>query len=547
VVLVTFRIFVFSRLTKLKKSIGEVKDFNNPVARLTMEGDDEFAVLAASFNNLLDDLEKYKLAIDNSSDHIVITDPDLKIIYANKGAEKLTGYTREEMIGNTPKLWQQEGNLAKIVDTVINKGLPFEAEIENRNKSGEFYPVEAKIVPVLDKNGKTKLIVSVQHDISSARRLKENLIMENQQATQKVQEQTTIIEEKEAQLLGLINSISLGFIMFDMNGKLLFTNPAIERIIGLKINDGSIDSVEELLGKTFALKEKFQTCLLDRRAINVREIAFNNRYLRMSVNPIFSSRELMTLIGVAVLIEDNTEAKNAERSKDEFFSIASHELRTPLTAIRGNTALLKTYRERLDQKEVEAMIEDINSASVRLIGIVNDFLDTSRLETGKMVYKKESINLVELAEEAIKEYQTTGSLKMLYLTFVPPANPIENVIGDKERVKQVFVNLVGNAVKYTDKGGVIISVEKDNGFMKVLITDTGKGIPYDTQAGLFNKFQQQPGGEVYTRDVIHGSGLGLYISKMMVEGMGGKIALEKSAPGVGSTFSFELPIAKEAV
>jgi signal transduction histidine kinase len=321
----------------------------------------------------------------------------------------------------------------------------------------------------------------------------------------------------------------------------------MERITGMKFNDGSIDSVDSLLGKTFGIKEKYQQCLVERRTVSDREIAFNNKFLRLSVAPIYSSKELMTLIGAVILVEDNTQAQNAQRSRDEFFSIASHELRTPLTAIRGNTALLQTYRNRLDQKEVDAMIEDINSASVRLIGIVNDFLDTSRLETGKMTYKKEQLSLAELAQEAIKEYQTTGSLKMLYLTFVPPASPLENVIGDRDRVKQVLINLVGNAVKYTDKGGVIVVLERDNGFIKVLVTDTGTGIPLDVQSGLFNKFQQGPAGETYTRDVIHGSGLGLYISKMMIEGMGGKIALEKSVSGVGSTFSFELPIVKEAI
>jgi signal transduction histidine kinase len=135
---------------------------------------------------------------------------------------------------------------------------------------------------------------------------------------------------------------------------------------------------------------------------------------------------------------------------------------------------------------------------------------------------------------------------MLYLTFVPPQNPLGNVIGDKDKVKQVLVNLVGNAVKYTDKGGVIITVEKDNGFTKVLVTDTGRGIALGQQSGLFNKFHPVAGPANYTRNVIEGTGLGLYISKMMTEGMGGKIALEKSASGVGSTFSFELPIAGEA-
>ena len=332
--------------------------------------------------------------------------------------------------------------------------------------------------------------------------------------------------------------------MFDMKGKVLFTNPAIERITGIRISDGNVDSVEQALGKVFEIKEKFQKCLIERKAIDTTEIVFNNRTLHVSINPIFSSKELMTLIGAAVLLEDRTQAKDAQRSRDEFFSIASHELRTPLTAIRGNTALLKAYREKLEPKEVEAMINDIGDASIRLIGIVNDFLDTSSLETGKRIYKKESLNLVDLAQETIREYQTTGSLKMLYLTFVPPVNTMENVIGDKDRVKQILVNLVGNAVKYTDKGGVIVSIERDNGFIKALITDTGKGIPQEIQPGLFNKFHQGPKGEIYTRDVIHGSGLGLYISKMLVEGMGGKIALEKSASGIGSTFSFELPMDK---
>jgi signal transduction histidine kinase len=191
------------------------------------------------------------------------------------------------------------------------------------------------------------------------------------------------------------------------------------------------------------------------------------------------------------------------------------------------------------------MIEDINLASSRLIGIVNDFLDSSKLETGKMKYKKEAVNLGELAEEVIKEYQVTGSFKMLYLTFVAPTSPVEKAIGDKDKIKQVLVNLIGNAVKYTDKGGVIVSLERDNGFVKVLVTDTGKGIPQELQAGLFGKFQQGPDGETYTRDVIYGSGLGLYISKMLVEGMNGKIFLEKSALGVGSTFSFELPSSGE--
>jgi PAS domain S-box-containing protein len=539
--------FIVSKLTKLVMDVEAIKNPTNSKERLEVVGNDEFTPLAKSFNSLLDDLDKFRLAIDNSLDLVVMTDANLKIVYVNKFGLQQIGYAMEEVIGQTPLLWHDEADFAKAKQVVVDQKEAYEGELINKRKNGETYPAEINVTPILDKNNQVKFYVGVEHDVSSGKKLKEALMTENEQISQKIQQQTSVIEEKEAQLLGLVNSISLGFVMFDINGNLLFANPAVERILGMRFNDGTVDSVDQQLGKPFGIKEKYQRCLTERRIISDRDVIFGNKYLRLSVAPIFSSKELMSLIGAMVLIEDNTEAKNAERSRDEFFSIASHELRTPLTAIRGNTALLKTYRDKLDQKEVDAMIEDINSASVRLIGIVNDFLDTSRLETGKMIYKKESLSLVDLAQEAIKEYQTTGSLKMLYLTFVPPASPLENVVGDKDRVKQVLVNLVGNAVKYTDKGGVIISLERDNGFIKVLITDTGKGIPHDIQTGLFNKFQQGAAGETYTRDVIHGSGLGLYISKMMVEGMGGKIALEKSAPGIGSTFSFELPIVKETV
>jgi PAS domain S-box-containing protein len=533
---------VIARITKLSRNVDKVKDPANRELRLDIKGSDEFAKLADNFNNLLDDLEKYKLAIDNSLDIIVMTDANLKIVYINKIGLQRLGYTLEEVMGKTPGLWHEEADFANAKSVIVDQKKIFKTEVFIKRKNGEMFPVEVNVTPILNEKNEAKFYIGVEHDISSDKQLKENLIMENQQIAQKIQQQTTVIEEKEAELLGLINSISLGFIMFDAAGKILFTNPAVERITGLRLDGQNIDFVDNRIEEKFKLKEKFQKCLLEKQVIKDHGIEFNNRYLHLSVNPIFSSKELMTLIGVAVLIEDSTEAKLAERSKDEFFSIASHELRTPLTAIRGNTALLKSYREKLDTKEVEAMIDDINDASVRLIGIVNDFLDTSSLETGKMIYKKESLDLVDLAQKAIKEYQTTGSLKMLYLSFVPPATPIENVIGDKERVKQVLVNLVGNAVKYTDKGGVVVSVERDNGFIKVLVTDTGKGILQENQQGLFNKFHQGAKGEIYTRDVIHGSGLGLYISKMLVEGMGGKIALEKSAVGTGSTFSFELPM-----
>ena len=187
------------------------------------------------------------------------------------------------------------------------------------------------------------------------------------------------------------------------------------------------------------------------------------------------------------------------------------------------------------------MVDDINTSSIRLISIVNDFLDMSRLELGKMVFKKESIGLVELAQSVIKEYQTTGSLKMLSLSFIPPNEALPNVMGDNVRARQVLVNLIGNGVKYTEKGGITVSVVRNDKSIEVLVSDTGKGISSENQNLLFRKFQQA-GDSIYTRDSSQSTGLGLYISKLMMEGMGGKVGLKSSVEGKGSVFFFSLPI-----
>jgi signal transduction histidine kinase len=124
-----------------------------------------------------------------------------------------------------------------------------------------------------------------------------------------------------------------------------------------------------------------------------------------------------------------------------------------------------------------------------------------------------------------------------------PGHSKASVYGDKNRTKQVIYNLVGNALKFTDKGSITMEIKQDGPLLKVLISDTGPGISAGAQQLLFHKFQQA-GDSLITRDTAHGTGLGLYISKLIVENMGGSIQLESSVPGTGSVFSFSLPSAK---
>ncbi|MBI2285530.1 HAMP domain-containing protein, partial [Candidatus Saccharibacteria bacterium] len=245
------------------------------------------------------------------------------------------------------------------------------------------------------------------------------------------------------------------------------------------------------------------------------------------------------------VFEDITEKRNLERSRDEFFSIASHELRTPLTAIRGNTDLIQRYfGEKLTDPDLKEMIDDIHESSVRLIEIVNDFLDTSRLEQKRMKFSPAPFDVVTMAEDAIRQYQVTSSRKQILLHVQKPASAMPLVYADQNRCRQVLINLVGNALKFTEKGSVTVSFKTEGDSVKVFVADTGQGIPYDAQSRLFRKFEQA-GSTVLTRDSVRGTGLGLYISRMIMEQMKGGIKLESSVPGKGTTFSFTLPAARE--
>ena len=144
----------------------------------------------------------------------------------------------------------------------------------------------------------------------------------------------------------------------------------------------------------------------------------------------------------------------------------------------------------------------------------------------------------------LREYQVTGSRAKLSLELREPKESIPAVWADKDRVKQVLINFIGNGLKFTKQGGVFVDlVVEENGCVKVSVTDTGIGIAEENQQLLFRKFQQAE-SNIHTRDTTKGTGLGLYISKLITEGMGGNIALEKSEVGKGSIFSFTLPVAK---
>jgi signal transduction histidine kinase len=248
-------------------------------------------------------------------------------------------------------------------------------------------------------------------------------------------------------------------------------------------------------------------------------------------------------VGALLLIHDITEEKILARSKDEFFSIASHELRTPLTVIRGNMSIaLKYYLEELKNEKFKELIEDTHKSSIRLIGIVNDFLNMSRLEQGKIDFKKERFDLTKLARSIVTELSPKAEEKNISLRLSDGCVPMCELLSDEEKLKEVIINLVANALNFTEVGGITIDITLEGKTANIKVIDTGRGIPESQQALLFRKFQQA-GESLYTRDSYKGTGLGLYISKMLIEGMDGSIKLLKSEEGKGTTFLIQIPVA----
>lgn len=373
--------------------------------------------------------------------------------------------------------------------------------------------------------------------------LDEKLKLEKASTEQKVTDRTRELREEQARLTASINSLSLGFLLTDTYNNVLIANPAVEHIFNLRNAAWTLKDIQEALQNSIDLSAQALKTKNEKKMIEIEEIAFKGKFLRMLFSPITMIRDHEEIIGTVILVEDITEAKILERSREEFFSIASHELKTPLTAIRGNVSLIRSYYAKtIPNPEVLQMLDDIENGSIRLIKIVNDFLNVSRFEQGRITMKIESLALSEVIEETIKGVKELAVEKKLSLESEGISDSLPRVKADRDRVKEILLNLIGNAINYTSSGGIKVRVEQQEKFIKVYVSDTGVGIPLEYQSLLFHKFQQAA-PNILTRSVAQGTGLGLYISKLMVEAMGGMIKLERSVPGGGTTFSFTLPIA----
>jgi signal transduction histidine kinase len=231
--------------------------------------------------------------------------------------------------------------------------------------------------------------------------------------------------------------------------------------------------------------------------------------------------------------------RELDRLKNEFIAVVSHELRTPLASVYGAAMTLR--REGLNQQGRDSLLAVIYSESERLAHLVDQVLWASRLEAGRVETTTGTCDPAELAGDVVDAARARLPAGLSLQLRLDP--PIPSVAADGERARQVLVNLVENAVKYSPEGGTIeVSLEQVDGFVRFAVKDEGLGIPADEQRRIFDKFHRL---DPHLTRGVGGTGLGLYISRELVQQMDGRIWVV-SREGRGSTFTFELPLAERS-
>lgn len=247
---------------------------------------------------------------------------------------------------------------------------------------------------------------------------------------------------------------------------------------------------------------------------------------------------IIFIIGNSI-IRQVEEITKLNKLKTEFVSVASHQLRTPLSAIRWETELLLAKLNHGLTEKQEKSIGTINILATRMTRLVNDLLDVTRIDQGRLVLKREKVDMAEAVDDIIDSLLPLAKAKKLSI-IVHKKNKLLNALSDQEKIRLVIENLISNSIKYTQaRGKIEIGLSKGGGFLVFSIRDDGVGIPKQQQKQVFTKFFRSDNVVKYQTE---GTGLGLYIAKSIVEQSGGKIWFQ-SKENVGTVFSFSLPLA----
>lgn len=487
--------------------------------------------------------DKFRLIIENINDVISVFDKNFNLIFINKMQQKISGFSREEVMGKKPMEFMHPDDIQrsiKLFQEALKNGEGF-GEFRLRRKDGSYVWMEVNAKIIVDKKGETKAVL-VSRDINERKLIEEKL------------------KQAEEKYRYLFENLPFSITLIDLKGNIIDCNPAIERLIGY--------GKEELINNNFRdlsiIHPKFLPILLKRfkKSINGEILPsidiqlYRKDGILIWINYITSlitigNKKLMQIIffditerinAGKIILEELKKLKELDQIRTNLITRVSHELRTPLVSVWGATELLlSNYNNKLGKEELE-LIQMIERGTKRLRYLVNNLIDISRVKHKKIKLKKQSYDLTEIIKECVKDFDFLIKERKTILNLNLPEILYLNI--DRIRIEQVIVNLLSNAIKNTPPNGKIqVNLQEIEGWAKISIYDTGIGLTKDEMEKLFTRFGKiERYGQGFEYLDNEGAGLGLFISKEIVNLHGGQIWVESSGRHNGSTFVVKLPI-----
>ena len=523
------------------------------------------------------ELSKLSAAVTQSPSIITITDVEGKLEYVNPKFLEITGYSKEEVIGQNSRILKS-GDLPdeeyKELWETISSGNVWRGEFHNKKKNGDFVWEMALVSPIFDEQGKIINYIKVAEDITKEKRNEqiESIIHNISNAaitSYNLEDFITLVKKDLGKIIDTTNfyialydektdSISLPFYRDEKEiiksfpaGKTL-TNYVIKTGKTLLATKEDISKLEKS-GKVESIGHPTEVWLgvplkSKKKVIGIFAVqSYNNendfdkadaKMLEIISDQISMSIERLKAEEDIKIAKEKAEESN--RLKTAFINNMSHEIRTPLNGITGFISLLQN--PKVDEEEKQEFYDIINKSSKRLISTVTDIMDISRIEAGEVKVSKSEVSINEILDEQYKFFLPETNTKGIDLSFKPSLKDREaHLVTDKHKLEGILTNLIKNAIKFTESGSVTFGYEikskEENNMVEFYVKDTGIGIPANRVDAIFNRFEQ---ADIEDRRAFQGSGLGLAISKSYVEMLGGYISV-KSKEGEGSIFTFSIP------